>query len=409
LGKRDLTLTNPDGGTSTFGSTAGQSGFVVATVPAAPTGVSVTTGNGSATVTWSAPSTDGGSPVTSYVVGDGDSGTPNQVVQAAQARTATFTGLTNGRTYTFSVTAANAVGTGPAGTRQGTPYTVPSAPTTVTATPQDAQVALAWSPAAANGSGVTGYLVHETAGKVPDISLGAVTSTVVTGLTNGSAYSFQVRARNAAGNGAFSAATAAVTPRYATVLTSKRYPSATTVAGTTVHYLGRLSRSRTGAALSGARVTLSLRPGVGSTVTVALTTDAYGNWSYYAKPVYNTYASARFGGDSVDAPASAASYLKLVAPRITVTSPRNGSSSGAGTVLVVKGSISPNKSGKRLELYRVLSGGKLQPIAAATVSRTSTWQFSIKPSRGTYVFRVGIGGTTGNAGALSSAFKVYRT
>jgi len=81
-------------------------------VPAAPTGVTVAPGNGDVTVTWSAPN-DGGSSITSYIV------TPyvGGAAQVAQTFTSPATsqvvlGLSNGTTYTFTVAATNAVGTG---------------------------------------------------------------------------------------------------------------------------------------------------------------------------------------------------------------------------------------------------------------------------------------------------------
>lgn len=87
-----------------------------ATAPAAPTGVTATPGDGSATVSWNAPS-NGGSPISSYTV------TPyiGSVAQTATVvngtppvTTATINGLTDGTAYTFTVTATNSVGTGPA-------------------------------------------------------------------------------------------------------------------------------------------------------------------------------------------------------------------------------------------------------------------------------------------------------
>jgi hypothetical protein len=86
------------------------------TAPAAPSGVSASPGNGSATVSWTAPSS-GGSPITSYTVTPYIGGTPQQattVTGSPPATSATVTGLTNGTAYTFTVSATNAVGTGPA-------------------------------------------------------------------------------------------------------------------------------------------------------------------------------------------------------------------------------------------------------------------------------------------------------
>ena len=89
------------------------------TAPGTPTGVSATAGNGSATVTWTAPS-DGGSPITSYTVTPyvgSTAQTPTDRHRPAAADHATVSGLTNGTTYTFTVSATNAIGTGPQSVR----------------------------------------------------------------------------------------------------------------------------------------------------------------------------------------------------------------------------------------------------------------------------------------------------
>src|SRR5271165_4586631 len=83
--------------------------------PGAPTEVGGSPGNGSANVSWSAPPS-GGSPVTGYTITPYVNGTaqPTTVVTGSPpATTAVVPGLSNGTTYTFTVTATNAVGTGP--------------------------------------------------------------------------------------------------------------------------------------------------------------------------------------------------------------------------------------------------------------------------------------------------------
>jgi hypothetical protein len=89
-----------------------------ATVPGAPTSVTATAGDASASLSWTAPS-DGGSPITKYTVTPyiGTVAQPStDVTGAPPATSATISNLSNGTSYTFKVTATNAVGTGPPST-----------------------------------------------------------------------------------------------------------------------------------------------------------------------------------------------------------------------------------------------------------------------------------------------------
>ena len=198
-----VTATNAAG----TGSATASAAVIPMTVAGAPTGVTAAAGNAQATVSWVAPVSNGGSAITGYTVTPyiGSTAEPATTVGATVTST-TITGLTNGTAYTFQVAATNALGTGPATPSAAvTPFTVPEAPTGVTATAGNAQATVSWvAPASNGGSAITGYTVTPYAGTTaePATNVGAtVTSTTITGLTNGTAYTFQVTAANAAGSG----------------------------------------------------------------------------------------------------------------------------------------------------------------------------------------------------------------
>jgi uncharacterized membrane protein YoaK (UPF0700 family) len=80
-----------------------------AAVPGKPTAVTATGGNGSALVSWTGPA-DNGNPITAYTV----TSSPDGKACTTSATSCTVSGLTSGQPYTFTVTATNAAGTGPA-------------------------------------------------------------------------------------------------------------------------------------------------------------------------------------------------------------------------------------------------------------------------------------------------------
>ena len=93
---------------------------------------------------------------------------------------------------------------------------VPSAPTGVSGTAGNAKVTLSWTAPSDGGSAITGYTItpyKAGVAQTPIATGAAATSYDVTGLTNGTAYTFTVTATNANGNGSASAPSAAVTPQ----------------------------------------------------------------------------------------------------------------------------------------------------------------------------------------------------
>src|SRR5262249_14417651 len=121
------------------------------TVPAAPVIGAATPGNASATVRWTPPADNGGSPVTGYLVRVLDStGTQAGGLRPAGAAATSLavTGLANGTSYRFQVAAVNAAGTGPDSALSAavTPAAVPGAPGIGTAAPGPAGGAPAANP-----------------------------------------------------------------------------------------------------------------------------------------------------------------------------------------------------------------------------------------------------------------------
>ena len=204
------TAANPD----PFNLAGTWSGTSTPTVPSAPTSAVATAGNASATVTFAAPFSVGGSPITSYTVTSND----GSESASGAASPITVSGLTNNTAYTFTVTATNGTGTSnpSAPSNAVTPFAAnaPAAPSGLSATPSDGQVNLSWvAPPPVSGAPVTDYVVQyrqtgTTAWTSIDEGSTATTATV-TGLTDNTAYDFTVSAVNAGGQGPPSAVTSA--------------------------------------------------------------------------------------------------------------------------------------------------------------------------------------------------------
>ena len=95
------------------------------TVPGIPTGLSGVAGDRSVALSWTAPASDGGSPITSYRITPFIGANAQTPINTGTAGTSYTVGsLTNGTAYTFTVAATNSVGTGSPST--ATPPLTPS-------------------------------------------------------------------------------------------------------------------------------------------------------------------------------------------------------------------------------------------------------------------------------------------
>lgn len=205
-----------------------------ATVPGAPTIGTATPGKEQATVSWTAPASNGGSEITGYLITPfiGYDEQPSTRVSSAPT-TQTVIGLSGGIRYRFRVKAINAVGNGiyskasavisvlgnsatAPETTAGADLTPPAAPTIGAATAGEASATVSWTaPNSDGGSTITGYAVTPYQGlsaETPRTFATTDTTQTIVGLTAGSAYRFRVQAINGIGTGPYSQTSAEVTP-----------------------------------------------------------------------------------------------------------------------------------------------------------------------------------------------------
>lgn len=191
---------------------AGGASAGAGTGPAAPTGMTVTAGNGETTISWSAVVG-----ATSYnIYRSTTQGVLGAKVGASATTSYVDTTAVNGVTYYYQVTADTATGEGPAsaqspGVTPAVPVAAPPAPTGVSVTAGNAQVTVTWTAVA----GASSYSVYRSTSAASQGSKIGSTSTpqyVDNAVNNGTTYFYVVTADNTAGEGAASATSSGVTP-----------------------------------------------------------------------------------------------------------------------------------------------------------------------------------------------------
>jgi sugar lactone lactonase YvrE len=175
--------------------------------PAAPASLTVQPANGQLDLSFP-PASSSGSAILRYEVSVDNGSWTTLPTTGTNPLAATVGGLANGTAYEVRVRAVNGIGDGAeVGPQSGTPRTVPGAPTLQAAQRGNASATLVVVPPQADGgSAVTGYeYSDDNAGTWHTLTTTAGTGGTRVGtvpsLSNGTPYTFLVRAVNAAGGG----------------------------------------------------------------------------------------------------------------------------------------------------------------------------------------------------------------
>ena len=371
------------------------------TYPDPPSSITANGENASAVISWAAPSYNGGAAISNQTVnGVANSaytvtafnaptaGSQIATCTTSGALTCTITGLTNGTTYYISIQAGNAAGLSQRSSPRVavTPSIDPGAVSAVTAVAGDGRASVSWTPGSTGQSAITNYTVwYSSGGAYTQFSQAAstATSTTVTGLTNGTAYTFEVYAVNAQGTGPVSSPSNSVTPIGPSITSSAfgagevgvSYAATPVVAGGTGPFTWSVSAGSLPAGL-----TLNSATG-----TVSGTPSAAGSASFTIE------ATDSVGGTTTQAE----SFTIYSAPRIT-SSALPGDDVGVAYMHI------PTLSGGSGGASWSFSGGSLP---AGLVLLSSTGEVAGTPSSvGTYSFNEvvtdSLGGTATQAESI---------
>jgi fibronectin type 3 domain-containing protein len=182
------------------------------TEPGAPTLTAAAGGDGRVTLQWTAPANDGGAAISSYYA----EAAPGGAYCLVSGLACQISGLTNGQSYTFTVRAGNSVGLGEASNAlTATPFTLPSVPRTLAASPNlAAGVGLTWqAPTSTGDPALQGYRIYRGVSGGALVLHATVNANAVsftdTAVVNGGSYAYQIAAFSTFGEGPRTSAVAA--------------------------------------------------------------------------------------------------------------------------------------------------------------------------------------------------------
>jgi P pilus assembly chaperone PapD len=291
---------------------------------------------------------------------------------------------------------------------------VPGPPTSVTARAGDQLDEVTWTAPTPDDPTITGYVVTAAPADPPPVIVGPTARTAtVTGLTNGTAYTFTVAATNPDGTSPPSEPSAPVTPNppAATSLTLAAAPTRV-LHGSTVTISGRLRLAGTTTGVAGETVILERRPKGTTTwttlATATTTADGALDPTLQVAPRAHTEYRLRHPATPFSGASTSPTGTVLVGVRLTARS--NRTSMALGRTATISGQVVPAHSGQCIRLQRK-QGTTWRTVQAKPLPATGRYRFALRPrATGTSWWRIHKASDANHIGASSRTFRlvVYR-
>ena len=291
---------------------------------------------------------------------------------------------------------------------------VPGPPTDVTVHAGNQLAEVTWTAPTPDDPTITGYTITAAPADTPPVAVDPTTRTAtVSGLTNGTAYSFTVAATNPDGTSPPSEPSAAVipSPPAATTLTLAVSPTSIYHGGT-IQLSGRLQQANTAEGIAGETLTLERRP-TGTTswstlATVTTASDGTLDPTHAATPQAHTKYRLRHPATAF----YAASFSRVVTVKVGVrlTARSNRTSMALGRTATISGQVIPAHRGQRIRLQHK-QGRTWRTTQSKPLPASGRYHFNLRPkTTGTSGWRIYKASDSDHIGAISRTFRlsVYR-
>jgi 5-hydroxyisourate hydrolase-like protein (transthyretin family) len=266
----------------------------------------------------------------------------------------------------------------------------PGAPTGVTARAGNQLAQVTWSAPTPDDPTITGYEVTASPADTSPVTVDPTARTAtVTGLTNGTAYTFTVAATNPDGTSPPSDPSAPVTPGppAATTLTLAASPTSIRHGGT-VQLSGRLLLANTAEGIAGETVTVERRPKGGASWTALATVTTTSDGALDPPQAVPPQAHTDYRLRHAASPFYAASTSPVVAVRVGVrlTARSNRTSMSVGRTATISGQVIPAYTGQRIRLQHK-QGRSWRTVQTKALPASGRYHFGLRPkSTGTKCF-----------------------